>query len=434
MKAFIMAGGKGTRLSAITNDEIPKPMVLLAGIPLLQHAIENLKKHGVTEIYISVGHLYENIIDHFGDGKKFGVKIHYIIETTALGSAGALYYVKGKINEDFIICSGDTLFEYDLSKMMAFHKKNNADLTLVGRPNNHPYDSDLVLLGENSRVLGFDKKTNTNRGDYKNIANAGFFIANPSTLSFFAEVKKVGMEHDFITGLINNGSRVFAYNSTEYKMDVGTPERLLQAERDLANNLLTQRCYTNKQRAILLDRDGVINRYAGFITKPSQIELYPDTIDAIKMINASGYLAIVISNQPVLARGDCTVAELDAIFNRVDTLLGNQGALLNAVYYCPHHTDKGFPGEVPELKFDCDCRKPKPGLVFRAAADFNLDLSKCWFVGDQPSDMQCARNAGVRAIFMKNDAFPNTPPGEIPIFVADTLTDAIQFILKENKL
>ena len=219
MKAFISAGGKGTRLVSVTNDEIPKPMALLNGKPILLHAVESLKKHGVTELYISVGHLREKITGFFGDGGKFGVKINYIIEDAPLGSCGALYYVKDKIKEDFIVCSGDALFDVDLKSMLAYHKSRKSDLTLICRPNNHPFDSDLVLQDKSGRVSGFLLK-NQPRGIYKNVANAGFFAVSPNALSFFKEPSKASMEHDFICGLIRGGKRVFGYPSTEYIKDM----------------------------------------------------------------------------------------------------------------------------------------------------------------------------------------------------------------------
>ena len=159
----------------------------------------------------------------------------------------------------------------------------------------------------------------------------------------------------------------------------------------------------NKQRAIFLDRDGTINKYVGFLRNINDFELLPGASDAIKMINSSGYLAIVITNQPVIARGEVTFEELDEIHNKMETLLGNDGAYLDAIYYCPHHPHRGYDGEIPELKIDCDCRKPKPGLLFKAAKDFNIDLSKSWMIGDDDTDVEAGFNAGCRAIKLSGE-------------------------------
>ena len=429
MIAFVMAGGKGTRLSSVTKDEIPKPMVSLCGKPILQHAIENLKKYGVNEIYISVGHLHEKIEEYFKDGQNFGVKIHYIIEEFPLGSAGALFYVKDKIKEDFVVCSGDTLFDVDLKSMLSFHKKNKSDVTLICRPNNHPYDSDLMVVDENKKVTGIISKNLERDFDYQNLANAGFFILSPNSLQFFTEPKKFGMEHDFIVSLIKIG-KVFAYDSTEYIKDIGTPERLKEAEADLKNNLLQLKSKKSRKKAIFLDRDGVINRYKGFITKPDQIELCKGAAKAIKKINDSEFLAVVITNQPVVARGECTLEELKNIFNRMETLLGKQGAFLNAIYFCPHHPDKGFFGEVPEFKIECNCRKPNIGMIEKACEDFNLDIRKCYLIGDENRDLKAAQNAGIPGIFVKSEA--NSVPEQKPNFAAENLLEAVNYVLNKK--
>ena len=398
MKAVIMAGGKGTRLVEITKDEIPKPMAKMQGKPILQRVIESLKSYGVDEVYITVGHLHEKIEDYFKDGKDFQVKINYLVETQPLGSAGALYYLKDKIEDDFIVCSGDTLFDINIDKMLNFHKKNNADATLLVRASNHPFDSDLIIQDENCQILGFDKKNNVRDYYYHNLANAGFFILNPKTLNYFETLKKVGMEHDFINALIEKGDRVFAYYSSEYIRDVGTPERFAQSENDLLNGKTWARNYKNKQKAIFIDRDGVINKYKGFIKNQEELEIFDFVYDALKKINKSEYLAIIVSNQPVLARGDCTKDELDQIFKKMETLLGLRGVYFDAIYYCPHHPHKGFEGEVPQLKIECDCRKPKIGMLLKAQEKFNLDFEKCWMIGDTNLDIQTGINAGIKTI------------------------------------
>ena len=161
----------------------------------------------------------------------------------------------------------------------------------------------------------------------------------------------------------------------------------------------------SKQKAIFLDRDGTLNKYVGFLRNISDFELLSGVAEAIKEINASGYLAIVITNQPVIARGEITFDGLQEIHNKMETLLGREGAYLDAIYFCPHHPEKGFKGEISELKIDCDCRKPKPGLFFRAAKDFNIDLSKSWMIGDGKNDVLAGKNAGCKTALIGSEDF-----------------------------
>ena len=152
------------------------------------------------------------------------------------------------------------------------------------------------------------------------------------------------------------------------------------------------------------------------MTKPEQFELIPGVAEAIKKINKSGYLAIVVTNQPVIARGDCTWEELQEIHNKMETELGKEGAFVDAIYICPHHKDKGFEGERPEYKFECDCRKPKPGLLNNAAADYNIDLSQSIMIGDSERDVEAGKEAGCKtALFIENNE-PNALQYSIEMF------------------
>lgn len=429
-KALIIAGGKGTRFREITHDDLPKPMVKILNKPLLEYAIENLRNYGVDEIYISVGYLYEKITNYFGDGNKWGVKIHYIIENEPLGSGGALYYLKGKFDDDFIVCTGDALFDIDIGKMLEFHKKNNAIATLLTHPNCHPYDSDLIITDKNNVVKEINKKDSVRNFYYKNNVNAGFFVFNPSSLYYFEKLKKVAMEGDFINALLRDGKKVLAYKSAEYIKDIGTPERYYNALKDLENNLVEKRCKKYKQKAIFLDRDGTINKYVGFLKNSNEFQLIEGVDNAIGKINQSEYLAIVISNQPVIARGECSFEEQENIMNKMEKLLGDKGVYLDGIYYCPHHPHSGYEGEVKELKIKCDCRKPGIGLIKQAVDDFNLDLSKCFIVGDSNIDILTGKNANIPAIRVKSDLVEENH--ESCEFVAEDLCGAVEYILSRE--
>lgn len=432
MKALILAGGKGTRLHSLTNDEIPKPMAMLKGKPILQWSIEALKSNGITDIFISVSHLKEKIINYFGDGSKLGVSIEYIVEDVPLGSGGCLYFLKGKVEGDFLVCSGDVLFDIDISKMLDFHLKKGAVITLFTHPNLHPYDSDLVITDKNDRVIKFDSKNNIREYYYKNNVNAGFFIINEKALEYFTEIKKINMEHDFIQSLIEQGKMVFAYKSPEYIKDVGTVERFKNSESDIENGIVSKKCLKNKQKAIFIDRDGVINKYKGFIRNADEIELKENVTKAIKLINRSEYLAIIVSNQPVIARGESSFEDVDEMFNKIETLLGKDGAYLDGIYYCPHHPHSGYEGEVKKLKIECNCRKPKIGMIEKAVSDFNLDISKCYIVGDSNVDIETGINAKIKQVRVLSSHKEEEKVE--PTYRANDLLEAVKIIFDDAKM
>lgn len=395
MKAAILAGGKGTRIGALFPD-LPKPMIPVCGKPVLQWQVESLISQGINNITLIVGYQSEVICNHFGSGKKLGAKIEYIIEDEPLGTGGALSLLPP---EDTLILFGDIFCDIDFSRFIAFHEKKQADVTLFVHPNSHPHDSDVIVTDNQCKVLSWKSKKDKNRGDLRNLVNAGLYILSQKALPTGKTVK-YDLDHDLIIPQIADG-KVYAYRSAEYVKDMGTPERLRAVERDIKSGMTESRSLRNKQRAVFIDRDGTINEEDGFIGSPDQIKLIPNIAAAIRLLNASPYLAICITNQPVVARGDVSFEELEAIHARLDTLLGKEGVYLDDLFFCPHHTDKGFAGEVPELKFACDCRKPKPGLLLEAAKQYNIDLTRSFMIGDSSADISAGKVAGCKTIGVK---------------------------------
>ena len=409
MKVVIMAGGKGTRISSVASD-IPKPMIKIDGIPVLEREIQCLKEQGFEDLIITVSHLGHIIMNYFGDGLDFGVHIEYFVEEQPLGNAGALFELKNKLTEDFLLLNADSIFDIDFNRIVKFHKEKGGLVTLFTHPNSHPYDSGLIIADKTGTVEQWLTKEDARPKYYQNRVNAGLHVVSPEILEVRPEGAKVDLDRQLLKPLAGTG-KMFCYDSPEYVKDMGTPDRYEAVCKDFADGVVAGKNLKRKQKAIFLDRDGTINKYVGFLRDIDEFELLPGVAEAIGKINRSGYLAIVVTNQPVIARGEVGWEELQEIHNKMETLLGLEGVYLDGIYFCPHHPHKGYEGEIPELKFDCDCRKPKPGMLLKAAEDFNIDLSQSWMTGDGENDIKAGEVAGCKTALIGEGNFNQSITG-----------------------
>lgn len=427
----IIAGGKGTRLGL---TEVPKPMASIGGKPLLEHQILLAKKYGITEVYILSGHLSSHIIDYFGDGSAWGLTIHHVVEDLPLGTAGAVKMLEGTIKDRFMLLYGDVVLDVDLARMIETDSKSNCFGTLLVHPNDHPYDSDLVEIEESGLISKFHPKPHALDNFHRNLVNAGLYILSPDIFRRIPSQISCDFGKTIFPELVASGLPLKAYVSPEYIKDMGTPDRFEKVKRDFASGKVSRLNWGNPRPAIFLDRDGVINVEKEIIARVEDFELLPGVTAAINKINASEFLTIVITNQPVLAKGFCSKHDVIAIHKKMDTLLGRGRAFVDGLYLCPHHPERGFAGEVEELKIDCECRKPKPGMILAAAKDFNIDLSRSWFIGDRESDIIAGRRAGIKTILVHSGFVgkDRKPFKEEPDYEFDTLELATNLILEKS--
>ncbi|MEO9477542.1 MAG: HAD-IIIA family hydrolase [Cyclobacteriaceae bacterium] len=428
MQAVILAGGKGTRLKELTA-EIPKPMVKVGDKPIIEHQVLLLKSYKVKNILIIVNHLKMPLIDHLGNGEKFGVNISYFEEEKPLGTSGAFPLFTDKLEDTFLVVYGDVMFDMDIKRLSDFHTKNKADATLVVHPNDHPYDSDLVETDPMNRITAFHSKPHKSDSYKKNLVNAGVYIFNKSVIDHLPGAVKGDFGKDIFPKWIHS-LKVFGYNTPEYLKDMGTLDRLAMVTNDLTSGKIARRNLKHKQMAIFLDRDGVINEDRHLIHKPEDLVLYPFAAEAIKKINSSDYLSVVATNQSVVARSLCTIEELEYIHKKLDSDLGADGAKLDQLYYCPYHPDKGYPEENPLYKKEHPWRKPAPGMILQGAEDFNIDLSQSYMIGDRESDILAGKNAGCKTIAVRTGHGYKKATVE-PDYIFRDLISAVNFIVDD---
>lgn len=419
MQLVIIAGGKGTRLGL---KDIPKPMVKIGEKPLLEHQIELAKKYGINEVFILSGHLANVIEEYFGDGSNFGVKIHHIVEPYPLGTAGSLKLLEGQLNDRFLVFYGDVVMDFDIKSFIEFDKQYDSIGTAIIHPNDHPYDSDLLEIDNNNRVVKVLPKPHKEGEYYQNLVNAAVYIFSSKIFKYIED----GISQDFgkhiLPKIVEVGETLIGYKTPEYIKDMGTADRFEAVKNDFLTGKVARLNKQNKRPCIFLDRDGVINRDMDSMPLCKDFELLDGVAEAIKAINKSDYLSVVVTNQPMIAKGFVSFEEVENTHKKMETLLGEQHAYLNGIYYCPHHPEKGFEGEVPELKIECECRKPKAGMIFKAAEELNIDLNNSWMIGDSKRDIEAGKNAGCKTISIKENFGAD--------YVAEDLQNSIHIIMK----
>ncbi len=190
----------------------------------------------------------------------------------------------------------------------------------------------------------------------------------------------------------------------------------------------------NLPQAVFIDRDGVINKDMDNLCNIEDLKLIQGSAEGIRLLNNKGIKSIIITNQPVIAKGFCTVEELEQIHKKLFSLIERKGGHIDDLFYCPHHPEKGHRGEIPELKIECDCRKPKIGLFRKAASKYNLDLTKCYMVGDTSIDIEAGKKAGCTTILVMTGHGKKQKSFSIkPDFICSNLLEACKLISEGKK-
>ena len=428
----ILAGGLGTRLKALLGD-LPKPMIPIGGKPLLEIQVELARKHGFTDILIFACYRADLIEAHFGDGQRWGVNIRYVLEKEPLGTAGAVLAGFDQLADHFVVMYGDTMINVDLDRFWQSHLTSGADATLFLHPNDHPLDSDLVESASDGWITAFFNRPHPADRWIQNLVNAGLYVIRKQSIAGWAATPRhLDFGKDLFPDMLRQGRKLLAYNSPEYIKDIGTPHRYEKICAEFASGLVARSSFTTPQPAVFLDRDGTLNREINGVLSPAQLELLPGAAEAVHELNHHGFRAVVVTNQPVIAKGFCSEADVELVHRKLETELGREHAFLDRIYYCPHHPESGFEGERRELKIECDCRKPEPGMLLQAARELNLDLAKSWMIGDTAADVGAGRNAGVKTVLVRTGHYNEEKTiASSPDFVFDTLLEAVKFIVQQ---
>lgn len=443
MRAAIVAGGLGTRAAVMTADRIPKALLPVGGVPIILRQMRVLQREGVTHISVLAGHLGDRLAPVLEpEAAALGLGLEIIVEPTPLGTAGCLAAIEPR-GEETLIVYGDMLFDIALAPLREFHRRHQALLTILAHPNDHPRTSDLIDE-EEGLVKTILPHQEPRGGDYRNLVPAGLYLASPG---FFAQLRpgtKSDMIHQLLPTLVAAGARIAAYNTPEYLRDVGSPARHTMAERDLAAGRIEASNNERRRPAIFFDCDGVLNEEPGLqgATTADDVKAIPGAGAAVARARQQGRLAVAVTNRPQVAKGFVTFAGLAQVLGRLEAELAAYGGILDRIYFCPHHPDAGFPGEIPALKIHCECRKPGTLLLQRALNELPIDQQRSALIGDSLRDIGAARNFGIWAygVFTglgcrdgeRYRREVGTPP--IPDLMFENVAEAVNFDIQYQAL
>lgn len=368
-QAVILAGGRGTRLGELTKTR-PKPMVEIHGKPFLAYQIEQLRDQGFERILLLLGYMPGVIQDYCGDGRRWDVCIEYSVSAVDDETATRLKLAGSRLERHFLLLYCDNYWPMRIEKMWSRYVAAGAPAMITVYTNKDGYTRNSVRVDSDGYVAVYDK-TCTNPGLQG--VEISYALMDKSVLELLPE-DNVSVEEALYPRLAQR-RQLLAYVTDHRYYSVGAMHRLPLTESFFA-----------RHPTVILDRDGVLNRrppQAQYVRNWTEFEWLPGAKEALGLFNAAGYRVIVVSNQAGIGRGVMTEADLSQIHGLMQSEAAEAGGHIDAVYYCPHDWSNG-----------CECRKPKPGLLFRAQRDLSLDLTRALFIGDDGRDAQAAEAAG----------------------------------------
>jgi len=400
-QAVILCGGLGERLRPLT-DTVPKPMVLVNGIPFLKYLLQQLRENGIQEVILLTGYRGEQISEYFKDGSQTGLLIRYSYGPVEWETGRRLFEAKELLDEHFLLLYSDNFLLFNLKKIVKFYAEQNKILSFIV----HPKEKGNIRLDRGGSVQAYDK---TRSAAGLNFVELGYMIVSKKIFGFY-DSKDVSFS-DIISKLVSVG-QVAGFTVLDAYYSISDLERLKSAEK-----------YLEPKKILLIDRDGVINKKAPkgeYITSWEDFSFIDDNVEGMKKLSKEGFSFIVISNQAGIARGMVTAEAVELIHRRMKEILENKKISILDIYLCPHHWDQ-----------KCFCRKPEPGLFFAASRKWSFRLDKTYFIGDDPRDCQAAYRAGCGCVYTgQDDDLKNLSPQEQPEFVVKNLNEAVPYLEK----
>lgn len=394
----ILVGGLGTRLGALTA-QTPKPLLPCGDRPFLAWLMREFTRYGVTDFVLLTGHLSEVVeaaIPGIAAGMPRGARIRISREPLRAGTGGAVFHARERLDDRFLLCNGDSLFDTNLAALLAKGATDWPDVTgrlLLRRLDDASRYGVVGLDGD--RVTDFRERTPPGT---PGLINAGVYLFNRSLVDALSPV--CSLEAEVMPRLAREG-RLRGVVGEGYFRDIGVPEDFTRSQTEVPGTL--------RRRALFLDRDGVINVDHGYVGSRERYDWIDGAREAIARATNAGWHVFIVTNQAGVARGYYAEADAQALMAWVADEIRLFGGTVDDLRYCPFHPE----GSAAGYRAMSDWRKPAPGMILDLLRAWELETDRCVMVGDQETDRSAARAAGV--------PFRLFQGGRLDAFLADLL-------------
>lgn len=379
-QAMILCGGSGTRLGSLTAST-PKPLLAVGGAPFLDVLLQELGRHGIKDVVLLAAFEAEQVQGYIQDNaiaRRFGMTLRLSIEPERAGTGGAVFHAAEFAEPEFLLLNGDSWFDINLLGFGETTASAGVGVVMSVREIEDATRYGVVEM-QGDKVVDFLERP---RAPGPGLVNAGVYRVRKSIFSSLEP--KCSFERDILPKLARDG-RVAGVAQRGYFIDIGVPQSYASAQIEIP----ARQC----RPAVFLDRDGVLNRDHGYVGTVERFEWIDGAREAVRALNDRGYLVFIVTNQAGVARGHYTENDVAVLHAHMRRDLSAAGAHIDDIRYCPYHVD----ANVDRYRQASDWRKPEPGMLLDLIAAWNVEVAASHLIGDQPTDIEAGRAAGVAA-------------------------------------
>jgi len=377
----ILVGGRGSRISKFTT-KIPKPLIKIGSKPFLDQLICKFIKYNFKKIYLLCSYKKKFFFKRYHKKIIHNSKIICVDEGQQKDTGGALYKLRNKIKNNFILINGDTYFDINLNKMLKINMSKNIGVMALTLSRNLVNNRKInnIKLNNNNKIIFAKKKSK--------LSNGGVYIFKKQIFKYVKNQKQ-SLENDILIKLINK-KKIKGILFREKLIDIGSYKKL---------NLLKKQNKILKNKAFFLDRDGVVNKENGYVLKPQQFKFLPGVKKAINLLNKKKFLVIILTNQAAIGKGLITEKKLKKIHsNMINDVKKYKNSEINDIFYAPYYRNS----KIAKYRKNLKDRKPNIGMFSKAIMKWNIDPKKSYFIGDKITDNIASKKAFVKFYYKKN--------------------------------